>query len=239
MAVSNNKNNSDICNLHGNNCDGDCKDPNVDNGMMTKIWGPAGWLFLHCVTFGYPYAINLNNREHRDKKRDYASFFYYLGKVMPCRYCRESYMEFIKENPIGKNLDNRKDLTKWLYDIHNKVNDKLGVSECQIPTFEEVYKRYEQYRAKCKKTTDEERENNLAKGCVTPADGTKKRCVVKVVSCQTGDITRRDNAKDTSDATIPSSDDYLVIEKKNMYLFLLLVFVVVSIVIIMRYLNYF
>ena len=48
-----------ICKTHGNNCDGRCIDPNVDNGMMTKVWGPTGWLFLHCVTFGYPYVINL------------------------------------------------------------------------------------------------------------------------------------------------------------------------------------
>ena len=207
------------CNLHGTNCDGDCKDPNVDNGMMTKVWGPAGWLFLHCITFGYPYTINPNNPQHKDKKNDYANFFYYLGKVMPCRYCRESYMEFIKEIPIKDNLNTRKDLTKWFYDIHNKVNDKLGVAECQIQTFDEVYQQYEQYRAKCKKTTSEERENNLAKGCVTPADGTKKRCVVKVVSCQTGDITRRYNAQKNDERSIPSSDDYLVIEKSRMYLY--------------------
>ena len=30
------------------------EDPNAKNGLMTKVWGPAGWLFLHCVTFGYP-----------------------------------------------------------------------------------------------------------------------------------------------------------------------------------------
>ena len=40
------------CNIHGESCDGGCTDPNVDNGMMTKVWGPTGWLFLHCVTFG-------------------------------------------------------------------------------------------------------------------------------------------------------------------------------------------
>ena len=68
------------CQTHGQNCDGDCVDPNVDNGMMTKIWGPPGWLFLHCVTFGYPYAINSTNPEHKTKAQDYANFFYYLGK---------------------------------------------------------------------------------------------------------------------------------------------------------------
>ena len=25
--------------------------------MMTKVWGPPGWFFLHCVTFGFPERI--------------------------------------------------------------------------------------------------------------------------------------------------------------------------------------
>ena len=55
------------CTTHGNNCDGGCKDPNADNGMMTKVWGPPGWLFLHCVTFGYPYVIIPSKKEHQEK----------------------------------------------------------------------------------------------------------------------------------------------------------------------------
>ena len=31
---------------------------NKDYGMITKIWGPPGWLFLHTVTMGYPYEID-------------------------------------------------------------------------------------------------------------------------------------------------------------------------------------
>ena len=110
---------------------------------------------------------------------------------MPCKYCRESYQDFIKEHPIDKNLNTRKQLTKWLYDIHNKVNHKLGVPDCDIPSFKDIQDKYETYRAKCKKTTDEERLNNLAKGCVTPADGTPKKCEIKVIPCAMGDVTKR------------------------------------------------
>ena len=27
---------------------------NINNGLITKIWGPGAWEFLHSVTFGYP-----------------------------------------------------------------------------------------------------------------------------------------------------------------------------------------
>jgi len=183
-----------FCDIHGSNCDGGCVDPNVDNGMMTKVWGPAGWLFLHCVAFGYPYAINPKNPDHSNKKEDYKVFFEKIGHILPCRYCRESYQEFIKETPIDNYLDTRKDLCKWFYLIHNKVNDKLGAPECDIISFEEMQSVYESFRAKCRKTTDEERKMNANKGCVAPADGTPKKCMIQVVKCSKGDITRRTNA---------------------------------------------
>lgn len=182
-----------ICKTHGNNCDGRCIDPNVDNGMMTKVWGPTGWLFLHCVTFGYPYVINLSNPDHAYKKQQYKAFFESVGNILPCKYCRASYLDFIKEIPIDNYLRSRKDICKWLYIIHNKVNQKLGVTE-NIPTFEETQEFYEQFRAKCKKTTEEEKKINSEKGCVNPADGTPKKCLVKVINCKKGDVTRRENS---------------------------------------------
>lgn len=197
------------CQTHGPNCDGACIDPDVDNGMMTKVWGPAGWLFLHCVTFGYPYAINPQNPEHHTKAEDYYNFFYYLGRVMPCRYCRESYQEFFQEHDLRNNLQNRRQIAEWLYTIHNRVNHKLGVPECDIPSFDKVIATYEAFRARCKKTTDAERQANQAKGCVAPADGTPRRCVVKVVPFDKGDITRRHNA--AIGTMGPSSDDYVIL----------------------------
>ena len=223
------------CNQHGNNCDGACVDPNVDNGMMTKVWGPAGWLFLHCITFGYPYAINPDNETHNTKKKNYYNFFYYLGKVLPCRYCRESYDEYFKQLDLYNSLKTRKDLTKWLYDMHNKVNHKLGVPNCNILPFEDVINQYEEYRAKCKKTSDEERELNKTKGCLAPANGTPQRCVVKVVPYDKGDITRRENA--TIGTISGTSDDYLVVNKKNLIFYLLFTFgIIVILVIICKYL---
>lgn len=200
------------CKVHGENCNGECVDPNIDNGMMTKIWGPPGWLFLHCITFGYPYVINMNKKEHVERMLKTRDFFRNIGYVLPCKYCRNSYIEFMKEIPIEYFLKSRKDLTFWLYKMHNKVNNKLGVPDCNIPSFEEVQKRYEAFRAKCSKTTNEERENNRTKGCVKPADGTTKRCFLKVVTCNKGDITRRDNAVYYT----KQNNDYILLKKEHL-----------------------
>lgn len=192
-------------------------DPNIHNGMMTKVWGPAGWLFLHCVSFGYPHNIDINKKEDLEKVKNYKKFFKLIGKILPCKYCRDSYLEFIKENPIDPHLTSRKELTKWFYDIHNKVNRKLGVPECEIPSFQDVESQYEQYRAKCKKTTENERQINASKGCIRPANGTPKRCIVKVVNCNAGDITRRDNSDDVSNYNFPKQEEYYIIHRSRLF----------------------
>jgi hypothetical protein len=44
-------------------------DDNKNNGLITKIWGPAMWESLHCIAFGYPV-------EPTDEQRqNYKDFF--------------------------------------------------------------------------------------------------------------------------------------------------------------------
>ena len=152
-----------------------------NNGMMTRIWGPAGWVFLHSCVMGYPVEIDKKDKKDVARMKKTKLFFNTIGHILPCVYCRESYNKFIKELPIDNFLSSRKKLAKWLYMIHNKVNKKLGVPKCDIPSFDAVYKRYEQYRAKCHKTTKKEAEKNASKGCVVPKNGKKRKCVIKII----------------------------------------------------------
>jgi len=215
------------CNDHGPKCNGEeCANKNVDNGLMTRIWGPSGWLFLHCISFGYPYKIDPTNPEHLEKQNDYYRFFYYLGKVMPCKYCRNSYMDFFtKKSPIS-NLGSRKEFTKWLYDIHNMVNDKLGVPECEIPKFEEIEEKYQSFRASCTPLTKEQRNSNSVKGCTIPADGKSKRSVIKVVEFDKTPETTKSNVSEIK-ASVPKSDDYFIIHKSTAYFTIILLILII------------
>lgn len=143
---------------------------NVNNGMITKIWGPPLWISLHCITFGYPIEPTL------EQKMNYKIFLEKVGDVLPCRFCRESYKKFITEEDTLLNddsLKNRATLTKWLYDLHNKVNNKLGVN--YGVDYQSVVDKYEKYRAKC---------GHDKLGCITPlneqrlcyVESTKKDC---------------------------------------------------------------
>ena len=111
--------------------------------MNVSKWGPSGWVFLHTITFNYP-----ENPTIEDKKR-YLNFFNNVGTLLPCKYCRDSFNIYTKHLPIDKFIDDREGITYWLYQIHNLVNDKVFKSDST--TFEEVVKRYERFRAGCKK----------------------------------------------------------------------------------------
>ena len=226
------------CTNHGVKCDGaECANKNLDNGLMTRIWGPSGWLFLHCVSFGFPYKIDPTKPEHLEKQNDYYRFFYYLGKVMPCKYCRNSYMEFFTKTSPMSHLGTRKEFTKWLYDIHNMVNDKLGVPECEIPSFEEIEEKYQSFRASCSPITEEQRANNSVKGCTVPADGKSKRSVIKVVEYDKipePTKTLSPTPSTSSSDIFPKSEDYFVLHKKDTCKIILLILFVILLIIICK-----
>ena len=77
-------------------------DYNSDNGMMTYVWGPPMWFTLHTISFNYPV-----NPTDLDKKH-YYKYFKYLGKILPCKYCRENYKKNIEESNFNiKVFENR------------------------------------------------------------------------------------------------------------------------------------
>jgi hypothetical protein len=109
--------------------------------MNTNKWGPSGWNQLgpvgykydiirkrideqHSNTYGLLHKVHLSNTEN----------------ILPCKYCRESYHTYIGELPMDRPIYTG-ELNGWMYNIHNKVNDKLrkqGYNTKPDPTQEEV-----------------------------------------------------------------------------------------------------
>lgn len=144
------------------------------NGMVTGIWGKVGWIYLHSVAHGYPV-----NPEDFDQEKgyiigttrsNYHNFFILIGDTLPCKFCRDSYKKFIAENPIR--LNSRLELTKWLWEIHNMVNKKLGKKYNSTDvSFENIYNKYESYRAACPPKDSH--------GCINPLGNIpKKKCTI-------------------------------------------------------------
>jgi hypothetical protein len=118
---------------------------NKNNGLITKIWGPPCWDTLHAFSFGYPYENPTS-----EQKEHYKAFYYNLQYVLPCVYCRNSYSHFIKTKPTildDSVMENRESLTRWLYKLHQRVNNKLG---CEYMTsYKDLCDKWEECRAKC------------------------------------------------------------------------------------------
>jgi hypothetical protein len=98
--------------------------------MDTRFFGPSAWQLFHLIAF---------KSEHPDDVLND------MKDVLPCKFCRASTTEFVKKHPL------RGDPGKWLYDIHNMVNNKLRtqcaedptvVNPGEDPSFEEVKARY-------------------------------------------------------------------------------------------------
>ena len=112
--------------------------------MSTKIWGPPMWTSLHIISFSYP--INPTQED----KQNYKRYFKLVGDLLPCILCKNSYEEFIQsgETKLDHNVMTSQDtLTKWLYQLHNRVNFKLGVD--YGVTYDDICKKYKSYIVSC------------------------------------------------------------------------------------------
>jgi hypothetical protein len=112
--------------------------------MDTKFWGPSGWKFLHLITFS----------DAIESKAAIRCFFETLPYVLPCKFCRQSLSEYMKEIPLDTAAP-----AKWLWKIHNCVNGKLrsqGLNTEADPPFSVVKKLYtDKFAAGCTKTNFE------------------------------------------------------------------------------------
>ena len=152
------------------------------DGMLTTIWGPSMWHFLHTMSFNYPV-----NPTHEDKV-NYRNFILNLKNVLPCKYCRMNLKSNFKIHPLTMAcMSNRENFSKYIYRLHEIVNKMLkkksGLSYC------DVRERYEHFRSRC---TDEKpklfkfnktlkNKNKKEKGCTEPLYGKKAKCIIKIV----------------------------------------------------------
>lgn len=106
--------------------------------MDTRFWGPSGWRLLHLITFTY---------EPHKQKAAVKQLFQMLPFVLPCKFCRASLSEYMEKEPLDPALVSKVKLTRWLYLIHNHVNEKLrsqGLLKEPNPSFAAVKKVYEE-----------------------------------------------------------------------------------------------
>ena len=121
------------------------EDYNSSNGMMSSVWGPAMWHFLHTISFNYPIKPN------KEDKDNYYNYIISVGKILPCKYCRDNYKKNLKNAKFSRKvLKNRETFSKFIYKLHCEVNNML----CKKieTTYKDIKYIYEHFRSRC---TDE------------------------------------------------------------------------------------
>jgi len=162
------------------------KDYNSNDGMLTSVWGPGMWHYLHTMSFNYPVYPCKNDKKY------YRNFILSLRNVLPCgKFLMNLCKNLIKLPLTMKHLANRSAFSKYVFDLHELVNTMLckksGLS------YDAIRERYEHFRARCdisKKGANKTKKNvHFAKkdtilkenGCTESLYGEKSKCVLQIV----------------------------------------------------------
>ena len=185
------------------------KDYLSGDGMLTTIWGPSMWHFLHTMSFNYP--VNPT----KEDKINYRNFILNLKNVLPCRYCRENLKNNFKIYPLSlAEMKSRETFSKYIYNLHEIVNKMLGKKSGL--SYSDVRDRYENFRSRCtnekpglfkmnktfkkqvkniKSNTKNSKTLKKEKGCTEPLYGKKAKCIIKIVpqeeKCKTMQIDKQ------------------------------------------------
>lgn len=147
---------------------------NSGDGMLTYVWGPPMWHFLHTMSFNYPVHPTT------EQKHQYRDFILSLKNILPCGKCRTNLKKNFKIHPLLlKDLENRETFSYYIYKLHEVVNCML--KKTSGLSYDDVRERYEHFRARCAMNEHKTTEN----GCVEPLYGDKSKCLLKIVPLET------------------------------------------------------
>jgi hypothetical protein len=152
-----------------------------NDGMLTSVWGPALWHYLHTMSFNYPVNPTAEQKFH------YRNMVESLQYTLPCGACRDNLKKNLEKCKLtNAALKNRDTFSRWMFRLHEEVNTMLGKSSGL--TYGIVRDRYENFRARCNK------EKIIETGCTEPVIGVKSKCVISIVpkelECQTFNVHR-------------------------------------------------
>jgi hypothetical protein len=93
------------------------EDYNSNDGMLTTVWGPGMWHYLHTMSFNYPVSPSEEDKTH------YMEFVKSLVYVLPCGKCRKNLRKNFKRAPLTmKDMASRDTFSRYIYNLHEVVN---------------------------------------------------------------------------------------------------------------------
>ena len=156
------------------------RDYNSGDGMLTSVWGPSMWHYLHTMSFNYPVNPTAQDKNH------YKDFILNLQNVLPCGHCRTNLKNNMKALPLQQcHMKNRATYSRYVYALHEAVNKMLGKKSGL--KYCDVRERYEHFRSRCTSEKpkmfklNKTRKRKKETGCTEPLYGKKAKCVINIV----------------------------------------------------------
>lgn len=162
------------------------EDYSSNDGMLTTVWGPSQWHFMHTMSFNYPVEPTASDKRH------YMAYIYSLRYVLPCGKCRANLHKNLKKLPLRmKHMMSRDTFSRYVYDLHELINKMLNKGPG--PTYDKVRDTYENFRSRCTQTKEEKdkirallrKTLKTESGCTKPLYGKKAKCILRIVPQET------------------------------------------------------
>ena len=101
------------------------------------IWGPAGWTFLHAITFEFP------ERPTYEERLSMSMLMWSVADLLPCQQCCHEFTSVLEEYSICPDCPiikgGRSVLAPWLVKVHNEVNERLNKPHFPYSRVEKLY----------------------------------------------------------------------------------------------------
>lgn len=93
---------------------------NTPQTSNPNLWGPVLWKSMEYIVAKYP--------DHPNSQQQQAAIEYFqaLRYLLPCQTCQEHFAKLLLDLPVTQYVQSRSQLSGWLIEIHNRVNDRLG-----------------------------------------------------------------------------------------------------------------
>ncbi len=104
--------------------------------MSIDSWGPKIWSILHITSFAYP-----EQPTDHDKQTMY-NFYHSLKYLLPCPRCKTHFiqnLEYYMSDRECTTLRSQKNLSSYVVDLHNDVNERNGKERWEYERAEAHY----------------------------------------------------------------------------------------------------
>ncbi len=100
------------------------------------VWGPKAWHMLHS------FSIGMNKSIKDSERKCYYLFYKTFAELIPCTVCKSHYVDYFYHiYTIEENEINRTNIKKYIFELHNIVNEEIGKKKISFKKAIELHKK--------------------------------------------------------------------------------------------------